>query len=186
MELWTMTAPRKWGIVVLCVVLLTAGLYCAAWWIHLGIGGGEIRKADVILSSAAPAGMTVRELCPIPLPATASNVCYAVWSFGEVTQSWTRFEAPVADCLAHAESLVQPFRNRDGYTVTSTPISEDTGVLCVLDPSEVDLSWFDDCQSATGVVFRVSGGRAPVIWVETNRGGFYCEVKNECHSLSPQ
>ena len=68
----------------------------------------------------------------------------------------------------------------------TTPIPEDTGVLCVRDPTEVDLSWFEACQSATGPVFRVDGGRAPVIWVDTERGVFYCEVKNNLHSLSPR
>ena len=91
-----------------------------------------------------------------------------------------------ASARRFAEEMVRPFRNRDGYTVTTTPIPEDTGVLCVLDPTEVDLSWFEACQSATGSIFRVDGGRAPVIWVYTERGVFYCEVKNDLHSLSPQ
>jgi hypothetical protein len=79
--------------------------------------------------------------------------------------------------------MMNPFRHREGYAVTRTPISEDTGVLCVLDPTEVDLSWFEECQESTGSVFRADGGRAPVIWVDTDRGRFYCEVKNACHSM---
>lgn len=161
------------------------GLWMSALTIKRWISAAEIRRADVLQSTGFKTVEEARSACPIPLPASASNVRYAVWSFGEVTQSWIRFEAPVTDCLAHAESLVSPFRNRDGFAVATTPIPEDTGVLCVLDPAEVDLTWFEDCQRADGPVFRVTGGRAPVIWVDTNRGCFYCEVKNECHSLSP-
>lgn len=64
-------------------------------------------------------------------------------------------------------------------------IAGDTGVVCVLDPTEVDLSWFTPNQTS-GQVFRVGGGRAPVIWVDTNLGTFYCEVKNDLHSLCPK
>lgn len=180
-----MSNLRKRGLLLLLTALVSMGLWMSALTIRKWIGTPEIRRAHVLLSSEIGAVDENWSACPIPLPASASNVEYAVWSFGEVTQSWIRFDAPVKDCLTHAESLVQPFRNRDGFTVTATPIPEDTGVLCVLDPAEVDLSWFEDCRSADGPVFRVTGGRAPVIWVDTNRGTFYCEVKNECHSLSP-
>jgi len=176
---------RKASIVGLAFVL-AAGIVA---WIVLrtnpSIGVPEIRKAEVILSIVPQSREEAQDECPIPLPETATNVQYAVWSFGEVLQSWIRFEAPPADCLTHAESMVGSFRAREGYSVTTTPIAEDTGVLCVLDPTEVDLSWFEDCQTATGSIFRVIGGRAPVIWVDTQGGVFYCEVKNACHSLSP-
>ena len=82
--------------------------------------------------------------------------------------------------------MLAGYTDREGWAATATSIAEDTGVLCVLDPTEVDLSWFEDCQSASGTVFRVTGGRAPVIWVDTSRGSFYCEVKNDLQSLSPQ
>jgi len=173
------------GLTALMILIVAGGLCMSVLTIKRWIGMPGIRKADVALSVVPQSREEAQEGCPIPLPESAANVQYAVWSFGEVLQSWIRFEAPPADCLAHAESMVQPFRNRDGFTVTKTPIAEDTGVLCVLDPVEVDLSWFEDCRSATGTVFRVTGGRAPVIWVDTQHGVFYCEVKNACHSLSP-
>jgi len=180
-----MNSVRNWGLACLLGLVVVGGLYVSVLTIRRWIGMPDVRRADVILSAIPQSRAEAQGGCPIPLPETASNIQYAVWSFGEVVQSWTRFEAPTADCLAHAESMVRPFRNRDGYAVTMIPIAEDTGVLCVLDPTEVDLSWFADCQTATGLIFRVTGGRAPVIWVDTGRGVFYCEVKNECHSLSP-
>jgi hypothetical protein len=180
-----MSGSRKFQFAALSVVVVIVGLCASAFTIQRWLAPPEIRKPEVILSIAPQSREEAKEGCPIPLPASASNVQYAVWSFGEVQQSWIRFEAPVADCLAHAENLVQPFRSREGYTVTTNPIPEDTGVLCVLDPTEVDLSWFENCQDSTGPIYRVAGGRAPVIWVDTQRGVLYCEVKNECHSLSP-
>lgn len=176
---------RKVGLAVLSVGVVAGGLCLSAVTFKRWMGIPGIRKADVVLSITPQAVDEARAGCPIPLPDSAHKVQYAVWSFGEVTQSWVRFEAPVPDCLAHAERMVQPFRDRDGYAVTTTPIVEDTGVLCVLDPTEVNLTWFEECQKAPGTIFRVSGGRAPVIWVDTGRGVFYCEIKNECHSLSP-
>jgi hypothetical protein len=104
---------------------------------------------------------------------------------GSVTQSWIRFEAPPEVSLRHAESMLEQYGEREGWSVATAPISGDTGVVCVLDPTEVDLSWFEPAD-LPGTVFRVTGGRAPVIWVDTNRGTFYCEVKNNLHSLSPK
>ena len=180
-----MLSSRKFGLGALLIAVVAGGLCLSVLTIQRWIGVPELRRADVVMSIIPQPAEEARPGCPIPLPETAANVQYAVWSFGEVVQSWIRFEAPVADCLAHAESLVAPFPDLEGYAVTTTPIADDTGVLCVLDPTEVDLTWFDDCQDATGMVFRVTGGRAPVIWVDTENGVFYCEVKNECHSLSP-
>ena len=185
MEWLRMSRIRKLSLAGL-ILLLVVGIFC---WSSMrsisSLDSPDIRRAGVVYGIEPRTVAESEDSCPIPLPNTASNVQYAVWSFGQVTQAWIRFEAPVADCLAHAEEMVQPFRNRENYTVTTTRIPEDTGVLCVLDPSEVDLSWFEPSQSATGPIFRVEGGRAPVIWVDTEWGTFYCEVKNECHSLSP-
>ena len=180
-----MLSTRHFGLVTILIAVVAGGLCLSVLTLKRWIGMPKLRRADVTASITPQSAQAARAGCPIPLPDAASNVQYAVWSFGEVEQSWTRFEAPAAVCLAHAESMVQPFRSLQGYAVTTTPIAEDTGVLCVLDPTEVDLTWFDDCRSATGSVFRVTGGRAPVIWVDTENGVFYCEVKNECHSLSP-
>ena len=180
-----MLSDRKIGLGVFVFVALVVGLCLGVLTVERLIGMPELRKAELVLSIAPQTAEEARPDCPIPLPDAARNVQFAVWSFGEVIQSWTRFEAPVSECLNHAEAMVEPFKKLEGYAVSTTPIPEDTGVLCVLDPTEVNLSWFADCQSADGPVFRVTGGRAPVIWVDTNNGIFYCEVKNECHSLSP-
>jgi hypothetical protein len=162
----------------------TVGLCLGAAWLLRQMTPPEVRKPEVTQSLTPRSRSIAKGRCPIPLPDSANNVQYAVWSFGQVTQSWIRFEAPVEESLQHAQAMLKAYDNREEVTVTTTPIAEDTGVLCVLDPTEVDLSWFDDCQSVSGSVFRVWGDRAPVIWVDTNRGTFYCEVKNERHSMS--
>jgi len=143
-----------------------------------------IREPNVFIATDAPAEAKPSAECAIAVPPGASNLQYALWSYGQVTQSWIRFEAPSEVCLAHAERLVQPYEGREGWTVTRGAMSNDPGVICVLDPTEVDLSWFDLDRSGEGRVYRVSGGRAPVIWVDTKRGCFYCEVKNDLHCLS--
>jgi hypothetical protein len=167
---------------------LTLAAVAAAWGVVRIIQherSAVIRQPSVLVAKGRPETTVPAADCPIPVPTEARNLQYAVWSYGQVTQSWIRFEAPPDVCLAHAERLIQPFEEREGWAVSRAAMSNDPGVICVLDPTEVDLSWFDLDRSGEGRVYRVNGGRAPVIWVDTGRGHFYCEVKNACHSLSP-
>lgn len=186
MELFTMPVARKLGFTALSIALLAVGLCWVVMQANSPSRLPDVRKAEVTHRITPQTRAVAQERCPIPLPESASNVQYAVWSFGQVTQSWVRFEAPATDCLNHAQQMVQPYAERDGWTATSTTIADDPGLLCVLDPTAVDLSWFDLDDSSAGRVFRVSGGRAPVIWVDTNKNAFYCEIKNLLHSMSPR
>lgn len=181
-----MSGTRKLGFTGLILVLGTGALCWASMRASSSSRSPHLRKADVVHRIEPQTFTAAEETCPIPLPGSASNVQHAVWSFGQVTQVWVRFEAPVADCLNHAQQMVQPYSEKDGWTVTTTTLADDPGLLCVLDPTAVDLSWFDLDEIAGGLVFRVDGGRAPVIWADTNRGGFYCEQKNSRHSMDPR
>lgn len=160
------------GVLGLVVVLF------ARHHINHGWGTPAIRKPLVHQSPGPQALKAAREHCPIPLPDSASNVQYVHWSFGSATQAFVRFEAPVSDCLTHAESLLAAHHDEQDASVTATRAVEEPPLLCVLDPTEVDLSWFDLAEFSGGVVFGVADSRAPMVWVDTNHGRFYYEAKN--------
>lgn len=180
-----MPVDRKWTLTIGFMLAVTVGLCVGVvrlidWFTLPDIRRPSVRQTLVPLSLD-----DARLSCPIPLPPGASNIQYAVWSMGSVTQSWIRFEAPNDVCLNHAADMLESYGARDGWGLDARPIANDTGVVCVLDPTEVDLSWFEPA-GLTGTVLRVTGGRAPVIWVDTNANAFYCEIKNDLQSLSPK
>lgn len=161
-----------WIVLGTLVIALALGVGTLAWRFP------GIRKPRVIESLGAETLHTARVRCPIPLPDTARNIQYIMWSYGSSTQAFVRFDAPVSDCLTHAETLMAPHRDQQDASVTATNVVEDAPPLCILDPTEVDLSWFDLASFSGGVVFGVADSRAPMVWVDTNRGRFYYEAKN--------
>lgn len=157
---------------------LVLGLCWGAISFHQTTGSMEIISPKVVRTALPLSLEAARVECPILLPDSASNIEYALWSFGQSTQAFVRFEAPGPDCLEHAREIMKPFMEHEGLSVVSLNIVGVPPALCVLDPTEVDLAWFDLSQLTEGKVFRVDGGRAPMVWVDTRKGAFYYEGKN--------
>jgi hypothetical protein len=155
---------------------------------YLGIGGFlafhqvrrhsgtfENMKAGVI-QTPVPLSLTAAHLradCPISLPETATNIQYAVWSLWKASQTFVRFDAPTSVCLEHARNVLQPYSQRAGVSVSSTYVIGPLPAPFVISPKDLTVTWFDLPRFSAGMVFEVSGGRAPSVWVDTNRGCFY-------------
>jgi hypothetical protein len=130
---------------------------------------GVIRTSEPLSLSAARA----RSDCPIALPETATNIQYAVWSLWQASQTFVRFEAPVTDCLKHAEAVMQPYAQRAGVNISPTNVVGPLPAPSIVSPKDLTVDWFDLPHFSAGVQFQVNGARAPTVWVDTNRGCFY-------------
>jgi hypothetical protein len=132
-------------------------------------------KAGVIQTSA-PLSLTAartRPDCPISLPETATNIQYAVWSLWKASQTFVRFDAPISDCLEHADMIMQPYAQRAGVSVASTNVVGPLPAPFIVSPKDLTVPWFDLPRFSAGVQFEISDGRGPTVWVDTNRGCFY-------------
>lgn len=166
------------GICVVCfVVLFGIGAYWAFNQAQRLSDPFEIMKAGVTQTSAPLSLSAVRARgdCPIELPSSATNIQFAVWSLWQASQTFVRFDAPVSDCLEHALTVLQPYAQRAGLTIASANVSGPMPAPLVVAPKDLAIPWFDLPRFSAGVSFEVSGGRAPAVWVDTNRGCFYFE-----------
>lgn len=86
-----------------------------------------------------------------------------------------RFEAPVADCIAHAEHCLAMHNAEQHMKVNQTlrPIKRIEGVLQNTEPLSVP--WFDPSSIRTGLVGGDTGG-GPRIWIDTEKGVFYWQL----------
>ena len=133
----------------------------------------EDMKAGVTQTSGPLAVSAARSGCPISLPESATNIEYAVWSLWRASQTFVRFEAPASDCLKHARTILQPHAQRAGVSIAYTNIVGPLVPPVVVSPKDLSIPWFDLPRFSAGVVFEVSGGQGPAVWVDTNRGCFY-------------
>ena len=136
-----------------------------------------------VLQTPGPLSLTdvrSRSDCPIPLPDAATNIQYAVWSLWQASQTFVRFDAPVSDCLTHAETVMEPFAQRAAAGIASTNIVGPLPAPSVLSPRDLSVAGFDLPRFSAGIRFQMVDGRAPTVWVDTNRGCFYYEW-NRCY-----
>jgi hypothetical protein len=144
-------------------VIPLAGISYFAWvWMH----------DEIMESRGAITREQAQRECPIPLPASAHAVQYA-WIVGglQYTFQFVRFEAPVADCFAHAQSLfAENAAHNPRYKVpTFVPTSHPSAPGC----SELHTEWFDIQNIVDGKSAGNGPGNGPQIWIDTERGVFY-------------
>ena len=162
-------------------VITGAILIVAFYWVyHQAMGRlhplGSM-KAGVLQTSGplSLADVRSRSDCPIPLPEAATNIQYAVWSLWQASQTFVRFDAPVSDCLTHAETVMEPFAQRAAANIASANIVGPLPAPSVSSPRDLTVAWFDLPRFSAGIRFQMVDGRAPTVWVDTNRGCFYYE-----------
>ena len=154
-------------LVIAVVIFAYFGLLFAwfVWpWVH-----------DYVSQTQGPVSREKSEAagCPIPLPASAHDVQYA-WVAGglQYCMQYVRFEAPVADCFAHARLMFSKFgKNDPNYKIpeffpTDHPIRPPT---C----PDLHTEWFDVETMPEGVVTPEGSSNGPQIWIDTKRGVFY-------------
>ena len=107
-----------------------------------------------------------------PLPVNARNIQYADYGFGMAFTLLVRFDAPVADCLEHAETVLR-WHDKDRDKVVSYPREEvdhvETVNAFMLEPAP----WFNPSSITHGLHIGGPGSSVPEIWVDRDRGVFY-------------
>jgi len=112
--------------------------------------------------------------CPIPLPASARNIQYRSFIFFQAYEDSVRSEAPVADCLAHADRVFKYWRER-----YRSDLYQEPGPLQPIDqpPQHPHLSaeipWFDVENIRNGMNAGCRHPMQPTVWIDLDRGVFY-------------
>jgi len=68
---------------------------------------------------------------------------------------------------------MEPFAQRGTATMSSTNIVGPLPAPSVFSPRDLAVAWFDLPRFSAGIQFQMVNGRAPTVWVDTNRGCFY-------------
>ena len=159
-------------------IAITVAIFVVLLWglnqVRSRLGLFENMKAGVIETSAPVSVDVARIRCPIPLPDSATNIQYVVWSLWRSSQTFVRFEAPVSDCLQHAITLLQG----NSGIIVQTNITGPLVMPFVLSRKDVNITWFDLPKFSAGVSFGMTNAHAPKISVDTNRGCFYYELND--------
>jgi len=110
----------------------------------------------------------------MPLPLSAHNVQYASSALWQNGESYVRFEAPVADCYALAKTIFTDHAKENSRYVIPKfqPVSHPEREKS----HDLRIDWFDIDQISKGVVAGTGWGWEPKVWIDEERGIFYCEV----------
>ena len=136
-----------------------------------------------ILITPSPVSLKLaRKKCPIPLPESAFNIQYGVWSYWQSSSSFVRFEAPVSDCMEHVETIFNRYVSI--FNLTGVSIIKITNFQKYTHNPAImvnfDVSWFDIASISNGIKFELEfdqpGRSSPTIYVDQNRGVFYYEL----------
>lgn len=161
--------------VAISLVVLIGGCFVAGQ-IMIRIPQTHITKHPMAL------GEFVQEFGVTNLPSSASNICYATssLSMGFAGARLYRFDAPLVDCLAHAQQLIARSNNgSDGdeqvstqlIAISSSPQPIQRNILEAYGLRSVD--WYDVDQVKNGVEGKGPPCGLSLFWVDTDRQRFY-------------
>ena len=149
--------PTIGAMIALALLLLAASW--AAWQLlipHLYESPGLLTLAQA------------RAHSPIAFPASAANIRVATYSHWMQTVQYVSFEAPVADCTAHAKMLLPGDREVKLDTADAATFSSP------FNPGAFhDLSPFDLRGIKNGVQYGNGEPGHPCVRIDTDRGVFY-------------
>jgi len=114
--------------------------------------------------------------CPISLPSTARNIQYASFNSGlQAAEMFVRFEAPVPDCYACAQTLFA--RRAKDDSRYSIPVFRTTAhPESIESTNHLQTSWFDTDRTSKWVVAGRGSSWEPKVWIDTEAGIFYYYV----------
>lgn len=175
-----MAESPKRRITVRCVVVGTIVLFLLA---ILGayLYVNHLVSTPMVWQTSGPTPLQEASTrCPIPLPATATNIQYAAYRRWQAYEAFVRFEAPVVDCLAHVDKINKLHMDHhppSDVRIRWKPIDPAALVLKVSGlPSSMKTSWFDLQRIQRGQWIKGGGSHVPAVWVDEDRGLFYYHV----------
>jgi hypothetical protein len=107
-----------------------------------------------------------------PLPPSSRNIYYGMYADWQAYTRLVRFEAPVADCLKHIETV---FAWDDKiYKRTSSYLHVQVSHVDPVDTVWLNpTAWFDPDKITHGVYAGENASHKPEIWIDLERGVFY-------------
>lgn len=116
--------------------------------------------------------------CPIPLPDGAHNVHFAAYHRWLQYEAYVRFEADPQTCKDHVKTVVEA--NAQQYHFASQNIN----LIPISYPPPIEfgsrlgnLKWFNIHTIVDGFMRKGAISYDPDIWIDDDRGIFYCRIK---------
>lgn len=107
-----------------------------------------------------------------PLPASCSNVYYALYGEWVAYERLVRFEAPITDCVAHIDAVLKwddrIYHRTNSYTRIHVQAIAPKPTIWLK-----SVPWFDPDKITDGIYVGSVGSHVPEIWVDLTRGVFY-------------
>jgi len=107
-----------------------------------------------------------------PLPASCSNIYYAVYGDWQAYVEVVRFQAAVTDCIKHVDVVTAwdnaTYKRTNSYSRGSIKSVQHQGCAW-LDP----VAWFDPDKITNGIYAGQEGSHLPQMWIDEDRGLFY-------------
>jgi hypothetical protein len=145
------------GCLALAGVAAISGLMILSWLSH------PFGSATVI-QSQRPLGLAeARRLTGLDFPDSAKAIRFAHFSEMTARETFLRFEANPADCVAYAERMIHRKLSRSNGPVTRPFASS----------SILETDWFDPLVIRNGMGGSLDPRRGPMVWVDMDRGVFY-------------
>lgn len=162
------------GWFALAVGAVFLGFLGIVWW--------GITTPDIVRTAHPVPRTEAEQRCPIPLPAGARNVEYAVWSHWISFIVLVRFEAPPEECVKHIDTILTWHDEKNPALTTlqkRRPRPPSYSGVPVTHVDRVDTSvlkpvpWFNPHLITRGIHAGVPGSHTPEVWVDLERGVFY-------------
>ncbi len=128
-----------------------------------------------VIQSRGPLNLAEAKLLSgLPYPDSAKNIRFARFSQWVAYETFVRFEAPEADCIAFAERIMVAY---DREHARSAPVKLGTfeGPIdrSIASSSHLDTHWFDVQAIRHGIVGGSGPSHSPKVWIDTARGVCY-------------
>jgi len=116
--------------------------------------------------------------CPLPLPDSATTVHFAIYHNWGENDIYLKFKDDTSVCQQWVKTVVDANAQQNKYATTQTNLQRLTS------PPEIKswggtgpLPWFNISRIVEGSC-RPGGPNDPEIWIDNDRGIFYCRIRS--------
>jgi hypothetical protein len=170
---------RKLLISILAILIGGAALLAGGYSVLIYLSPFSHMEAGITITPSPVSLGLAEKNCPISMPQSATNIQYGIWSLWQASMTYVRFEAPVDDCLKHAEKVLN--EHALSCNLTGVSIVTNTDLPKLPNPGtpakNFDVSWFDVEAISGGIQFELKSdpnrNSSPIIYIDQNRGAFY-------------
>jgi hypothetical protein len=169
---------RAWLLIALLIFVIVAAAGIGGYfWLSATVTKDQFGETTVVISVGPLSVEDARKGLMFPLPDEATEIQYACFSEWIAYEFVLKFKSPVEVCKSHALLLLK--QHNEEYPDRSVPVAltpiAGLPESVTLHPS-LEADWFDAFNIKQGVCAESFGSHDRAIWVDTERGLFYCRV----------